>query len=276
MFAVLFEHRNRLRNEVSILNNLLYEVNGQIAEITINRPQVLNALNNQVLKELLELLNDISRNTDIRVLIITGAGTKAFIAGADIGEMQDYSVFEAKNFSKLGQLVYSTIEKIDQVTIAAVNGFALGGGCELSLACDIRFASENAKFALPEVKLGIIPGFGGTQRLPRIVGKGIAKELIFSGEMINSQEAYRIGLVNKVYAQEELLIKSREYAEKVCNNGPSAVTLAKSAIYNGLNMDLETACNYEAELFSQCFTTEDQKEGIKAFLEKRKPIFKGK
>jgi len=257
------------------LTNLLYKVDGKIAEVTINRPQVLNTLSYQVLEELLGLLQDVALNSEIKVLIITGSGSKAFIAGADIGEMQSYSILEAKKFSKLGQQVFLTLENLNQVTIAAVNGYALGGGCELSLSCDIRFASENAKFALPEVKLGIIPGFGGTQRLPRLIGSGIAKELIFSGEIIDVQEAYRIGLVNKIFNQEDLLAKTWEYAEKVCSNGTYAVSLAKSVINYGLNKDLENACNYEAQVFSECFITKDHKEGINAFLEKRSPEFIG-
>lgn len=243
--------------------------------ICIDRPKSLNALNTQTLKELGQVINDISERKDIYTVIITGSGEKAFVAGADITEMKSKSAIEGREMAKLAQKVFSNIENMPQVVIAAVNGYALGGGCELSMACDIRLASTNAKFGQPEVGLGIIPGFAGTQRLPRLVGKGIAKELIFTTDMIDAKEAYRIGLVNKVYEPEELMEKTIELAQKIMKKGLFAVSLAKSAINNGLNMDTESAYAFEANLFGLCFSTDDQTEGMSAFIEKRKALFKG-
>lgn len=258
------------------MENIVLKVEGSIAEITINRPRALNALNSQTLEELGTTIDTLAENQEVRVVIITGSGEKAFIAGADISEMLEKKPLEARNFARLGQRIFSTIESMPQVVIAAINGFALGGGCELALACDIRLASTKAKFGQPEVSLGIIPGFAGTQRLPRLVGKGLAKELIYTGDIIDAGEAYRIGLVNKVYEPEELMNKAWEMALKVSSRGPNAIRLAKRAINNGINMNEESACNYEAEVFGLCFTTEDQKEGMEAFLEKRNPEFKDK
>jgi len=258
------------------MENITLNLEGAIAEVTINRPKALNALNSLTLKELGKVINDLAENQDIRCVIITGSGEKAFVAGADISEMQGKKPLEGRTFARLGQKVFSAIENMPQVVIAAVNGFALGGGCELAMACDIRLASTKGKFGQPEVTLGIVPGFAGTQRLPRLIGKGLAKELIYTGDMIDAAEAYRIGLVNKVYDPEILMDKAREMAAKIASRGPSAVTLAKSAINNGMNMDDESAYNYEAEVFGLCFATEDQKEGMTAFLEKRKAEFKGK
>lgn len=254
-------------------NVILKEENG-IAEVTINRPKALNALNSETLKELGSVINDISVNDNIKAVIITGSGEKSFVAGADIAQMSKLNSIEATKFSRLAQNVFSQIEDLPKLVIAAVNGFALGGGCELAMACDIRFASKKAKFGQPEVNLGILPSFGGTQRLPRLVGKGIAKELIFSADMISSDEAYRIGLVNKIYEPDELLSKSKEFAQKVMNKSPWGVKLAKASINNGLDVDLEAGLKYEANSFGLCFSTEDQKEGMKAFLEKRKANFK--
>ncbi|KJS83836.1 MAG: crotonase [Peptococcaceae bacterium BICA1-8] len=258
------------------MENITLNLEGAIAEVTINRPKALNALNALTLKELGKVINDLAENQDIRCVIITGSGEKAFVAGADISEMQGKNPLEGRNFARLGQKVFSAIENMPQVVIAAVNGFALGGGCELAMACDIRLASTKAKFGQPEVTLGIVPGFAGTQRLPRLIGKGLAKELIYTGDIIDAAEAYRIGLVNKMYEPEVLLDKARELAAKIASRGPCAVTLAKAAINNGMNMDDESAYNYEAEVFGLCFSTEDQKEGMAAFLEKRKAEFKGK
>lgn len=257
------------------MENIIYKVEGSIAEIIINRPKALNALNRQIIEELGTVVNDIANNKDIKVVIITGAGEKAFVAGADIKAMKDFNALEARSFARLGQKVFSAIENMPQVVIAAINGFALGGGCELAMACDIRLASTKAKFGQPEVNLGITPGYAGTQRLPRLVGKGIAKELIFTGDTIDAEEAYRIGLVNKIYELDELLENAKKMAEKIINRGFCAVSLAKSAINNGLNMDDESAYNYEAEIFGLCFATDDQKEGMTAFIEKRKAEFKG-
>lgn len=254
-------------------NVILKEENG-IAEVTINRPKALNALNSETLKELGSVIDDISVNDNIKAVIITGSGEKSFVAGADIAQMSKLNSIEATKFSRLAQNVFSQIEDLPKLVIAAVNGFALGGGCELAMSCDIRFASKKAKFGQPEVNLGILPSFGGTQRLPRLVGKGIAKELIFSADMISSDEAYRIGLVNKIYEPDELLSKSKEFAQKVMNKSPWGVKLAKASINNGLDVDLEAGLKYEANSFGLCFSTEDQKEGMKAFLEKRKANFK--
>ena len=254
-------------------NVILKEENG-IAEIIINRPKALNALNSETLKELGSIIDDIHVNDNIKAVIITGSGEKSFVAGADIAQMSKLNSIEAAKFSRLAQNVFSRIENLPKLVIAAVNGFALGGGCELAMACDIRFASKKAKFGQPEVNLGILPSFGGTQRLPRLVGKGIAKELIFSTDMISANEAYRIGLANKVYEPEELLTKAKEFAQKVMTKSPVGVRLAKASINNGLDVDLEAGLKYEANSFGLCFSTEDQKEGMKAFLEKRKANFK--
>ncbi|XZN44067.1 enoyl-CoA hydratase-related protein [Clostridium perfringens] len=258
------------------MENIIFNESNGIAEVIINRPKALNALNNQTITELGEVINEISKRKDIKTVIITGAGEKAFVAGADIVEMKDLNSMEARDFSRLAQKVFSDIENMPQIVIAAVNGYALGGGCELSMACDIRLASKKAKFGQPEVNLGILPGFAGTQRLPRLVGKGIAKELIFSTDMIDAEEAHRIGLANKVYESEELMDKARELANKIMSKSPVGVRLAKAAINNGLNMDTESSYNYEADLFALCFSTEDQLEGMNAFVDKRKADFKDK
>ncbi len=266
---------SKIRLGVILVDNIVFQVDGHLAEITINRPKALNALNSATLKELQVVIEEIANNSEIRVVILTGSGKKAFVAGADITEMKEMNAIEARAFGRLGQKVFSSLENLPQVVIAAVNGFALGGGCELSMACDMRLASTKAKFGQPEVGLGITPGFAGTQRLPRLVGKGRAKELIYTADVIDAQEAYRIGLVNKIYEPEELLDKARELAHKIISKGPCAVSLAKSAINNGLNMDTESAFNYEAEIFGLCFATKDQKEGMAAFVDKRKADFKG-
>ena len=247
-----------------------------VATVTINRPKALNALNYDTLKELLHCFEEIGGNRDIHAVIITGSGEKAFVAGADISFMKDLEAIEAREFGKLGHEVMAVVENLPQPVIAAVNGFALGGGCELALACDIRLASENAKFGQPEVNLGVLPGFGGTQRLPRLVGKGHAAELLLSGKMINAEEACRIGLVNRVIAPEKLLEECISLAEMIAAKAPVAVRLCKEAVNNGLEMDLARGCGYEADLFGICFASRDQKEGMKAFLEKRAPQFAGK
>ncbi|RXI40880.1 crotonase [Clostridium tetani] len=257
------------------MKNIILKKENGIAEITINRPKSLNALNSETLNELGVAIKDISENDDVKVVIITGAGEKAFVAGADITEMENLNAKQGRELARLAQKVFSDIEHMPQIVIAAVNGYALGGGCELSMACDIRLASKNAKFGQPEVNLGITPGFAGTQRLPRLVGKGTAKELIFTTDMIDAEEAYRIQLANKVYESEELMDKARELAQKIMNKAPYAVSLAKAAINDGMNMDTESAYKYEADIFGLCFATEDQKEGMKAFLQKRKSNFKG-
>ena len=252
------------------MNNLLFEVENEIAVVTINRPKSLNALNSETLAELKACFAEIENRRDIRVVILTGSGEKAFVAGADISEMVDASPKEGRAMSHLALDAFGKLENMPQVTIAAVNGFALGGGCEISMACDMRIASENAKFGQPETGLGILPGFGGTQRLPRLVGKGRAKELIFTNDMIDAQEAYRIGLVNKVVPLAELLPYCREVATKIMIQGTYVTSLAKSAINLGLDTDLQSGLKYEAELFGLSFSTADKKEGMTAFLEKRK------
>ncbi|WP_026896184.1 short-chain-enoyl-CoA hydratase [Clostridiisalibacter paucivorans] len=257
------------------MENVICNVNGKLAEVIINRPKALNALNSQTIKELGEVIDDLSSNKEVKVVIITGSGDKSFVAGADIKEMRDLNAMEGRALGRLAQKVFSNIEHMPQTVIAAVNGYALGGGCELASACDMRLASKKAKFGQPEVTLGITPGFAGTQRLPRLIGKGLAKEIIFTGDMIDVEEAYRIGLVNKVYDPDELMDKAREMANKIASRGTVAVSLAKAAINDGLNMDTESAYKYEADIFGLCFSTEDQKEGMTAFIEKRKADFKG-
>jgi len=255
--------------------NLLVEIAEGIAVVTINRPKALNALNEQTLRELQYAFTQFANNDQAQVIIITGSGGKAFVAGADIAAMQSLSATEARRFAQLGHEVMGSIEGCPKPVIAAVNGFALGGGCELALGCDIRFASENARFGQPEVNLGVIPGFGGTQRLARLVGKGRALELIFTGDMIDAAEAYRIGLANKVVPLADLLETAKQLAAKIISKGPFAVKLAKEAVRNGLEMDLARANQYEADLFGLCFASSDQKEGMQAFLEKRPAKFTG-
>ncbi|HBT48373.1 MAG: Enoyl-CoA hydratase/carnithine racemase [Caldanaerobacter subterraneus] len=247
-----------------------------IATIKISRPKALNALNTETLEELENVLEVLQNDEGVKVIVITGAEEKAFVAGADISEMKDMSVFEAKKFAELGQKVFRKIELMKKPVIAAVNGYALGGGCELALACDIRIASRNAKFGQPEVGLGIIPGFGGTQRLPRIVGVSKAKELIYTGDMIDAEEALRIGLISKVVEQDKLLEEAYGIAKKIMSKGLVAVSLAKEAINKSLEVDIDSGMEYEANAFALCFGTQDQKEGMAAFLEKRAPKFEGR
>ena len=254
---------------------LLFENQDGLGILTMNRPAALNALNAETMEELLELLSAIKADPTVKVLIITGA-EKSFVAGADIKEMLPMTAAEGQAWGRLGQSVFSLIENLPQAVIAAINGFALGGGCELAMACDIRIASEKAKFGQPEVSLGIIPGFCGTQRLPRLVGKGIAKELTYTGDMIDAQEALRIGLVNKVTTPEELMPTAKAMAGRNMQKGLFAVQMAKVAINNGMNTDLETGSVLEATLFGVTCATEDKKEGMTAFVEKRKPVFPGK
>ncbi|MDX2494532.1 MAG: enoyl-CoA hydratase-related protein [Desulfuromusa sp.] len=255
--------------------NLLVELDNGIAIVTINRPKAMNALNEKTLVELQDAFISFAEDDTAQVIIITGSGEKAFVAGADIAAMQPLSALEARKFAKLGHQVMRHIEACPKPVIAAVNGFALGGGCELALGCDIRIASDNARFGQPEVNLGVIPGFGGTQRLARLIGKGRALELIFTGAMIDAAEAYRIGLANKVVPLDQLLETAKKMADSIIRKGPYAVRLAKEAVRNGLELDLERANQYEAELFGLCFATADQKEGMQAFLEKREAEFKG-
>ena len=252
------------------MNNLLMEVENEIAVVTINRPKSLNALNSETLAELNTCLAEIEGRTDNKVVILTGSGSKSFVAGADISEMVNATPAEGRAMGLLAREAFGRLENMPQVTIAAVNGFALGGGCEISMACDIRVAAENAKFAQPECGLGILPGFGGTQRLARLVGKGRAKEMIFTCDMIDAQDAYRIGLANHVVPQEELLDYCKAMAGRIMKNAPYAVSLAKQVINSGADMDLDNGLKLEANIFGLSFSTEDKKEGMTAFLEKRK------
>ena len=256
--------------------NINYTAENGIATIAINRPKALNALNLATLTELKDVVEKIAVDKTVQVVIITGAGEKSFVAGADIVEMSTKNAVEGRVWGQVGQNVFTEIENLPQPVIAAVNGFALGGGCELACACDIRYASENAKFGQPEVGLGITPGFGGTQRLTRVVGRGHAKELIYTANIIDAQEALRIGLVNQVVPQAELMDAVMKVAKTITKKAPVAVQLAKAAINRGINCDVVTGIAYEAEVFGLCFATADQKEGMKAFIEKRKPTFEGK
>lgn len=256
--------------------NLLFVNQDGIGIITLNRPKALNALNGQLMLEISHLADEIAKDETVKVVIITGSGDKAFVAGADITEMQPMSAIEGRNWGKLGQATFAKIENLPQPVIAAVNGFALGGGCELAMACDIRIASERAKFGQPEVSLGITPGFAGTQRLARLVGRGIAKELLFTGDMIDAAEAYRIGLANRVVPAEQLMDTAKELAKKIMSRAPVAVQLCKAAVNEGMDMDQDSAVAYEAEVFGLCFATADQTEGMSAFVEKRKASFTGK
>ena len=247
-----------------------------IALVTINRPQKLNALSGAVIVELAEAVARITGDPAIRAAIVTGAGEKAFVAGADIGELAALTPCEARAFALRGQGVFRALETCGKPSAAAVNGFALGGGLELAMACTVRFAAENAKLGQPEVKLGIVPGYGGTQRLPRLVGRGRAMELLLSGEPIAAAEAYRIGLVNAVVPQSELLDYSRAWLAKVLANGPLAVGLAMDAVDTGLSCGLDEGLRFEAAAFGLSVATEDRREGTRAFLEKRRAAFTGK
>ncbi len=255
---------------------LVIEKENGIGTLTINRPKSLNALNTQVLEDLHDALIEIDQDKEIDVLIVTGAGDRAFIAGADITEMKDKDALEGRSFSNFGNKVFSLLENLSQPTIAAVNGFALGGGAELAMACDIRIGSEYSKFGQPEVGLGIIPGFGGTQRLSRLVGLAKAKELIYTGKTIKADEAKDIGLVNDVVAADELMDTAIELAELILKQAPLAVKASKRAINRGYEMDLIHGLEMEAEMFGVQFSTEDQKNGMTAFVNKEKPNFEGK
>lgn len=255
--------------------NINYRQEDGLAVVTITRPKALNALNMDVLHELDDVLLRIRTDEAVQALIITGEG-KAFVAGADIAQMKDLSPLEGHEMMALGHKVMNAVENLPKPVIAAVNGFALGGGCELAMACDIRLASSKAKFGQPETGLGIIPGFGGTQRLSRLVGKGMAKYLIFSAGMIDAAEAFRIGLVEKVYEPDELLSEAEKLARTIMNKAPLAIRAAKAAINNGADMDMKSASAYEVEAFIVPFASEDKMEGMSAFLEKRSAVFKNK
>jgi enoyl-CoA hydratase len=256
--------------------NIKFEKKNHIAYITIDRPKVLNALNMATMQELKTVFADLKDDSDVRVVILTGAGEKSFVAGADINELSQQTPVSAKEYTHRGQAIVDAIENLGKPVIACVNGFALGGGCELAMACTMRIASENAKFGQPEVKLGLIPGYGGTQRLPRLVGKGLAMQQVLTGEMISAQEAHRIGLVNEVVPQAELIARAEAIAAKIIANSPLAIQYAMEAVNRGYDMPLADGLYLEATLFAVCCATEDKNEGTKAFLEKRAPQFKGR
>ena len=252
---------------------LLVEIKETIATVTVNRPSAMNAMTLTTLQELDVVVQQLSASAEVRAVIITGAGEKAFIAGGDISMLRELGPVEARELALLAQGVCTAIEQSPKPFIAAVNGYALGGGCELAMSCDIRIAAEHARFGQPEVNIGTLPGFGGSQRLPRLVGKGRALEMILTGDMIDAQEAWRIGLVNKVVPQAELMAVTRSLAAKLASKSQMALKLCKEVVVNGLEMDLQRACSYEADLFALSFATADQQEGMAAFLEKRAPVF---
>ncbi len=256
--------------------NLKYESKNKIAYVTINRPDKLNALNMAVMEDLRSAFTTINADAEIRVVILTGAGEKAFVAGADIAELNKHGVVSAKEYTHKGQSVLDLIENLGKPTIACINGFALGGGCELAMACTMRLASENAKLGQPEVKLGLMPGYGGSQRLPRLVGKGVAMQILLAAENISAAEAHRIGLVNEVVPLANLITRAEEIAAKIIANAPLAIQYTMEAVNHGMEMTLPEGLYLEATLFGICCATEDKNEGTKAFLEKRPANFTGK
>lgn len=256
--------------------NVLLEKADRIATLTINRPKALNALNKDTLLEIKAAVENVRDDDSIDVLIITGAGDKAFVAGADITYMLDINAMQAREFGQIGQAAFSLIETMSKPVIAAINGFTLGGGCELAMACDFRFCTEKSQFGQPEVRLGVTPGFGGTQRLPRLVGLGMAKEILYTGDNIDAQEALRIGLVNKIVPEAELMDYVKKIAKNISARGAIAVRLCKDAVNEGMQTDIDRAMSIEADIFGLCFATADQKEGMRAFVEKRRAQFTGK
>ena len=261
---------------VPLLTNVLYETKGPIAYVTVNRPEVLNALDSDTWGDLERAFEEALEDPAVRGVILTGAGEKAFIAGADISELAEITAVEAQKSSHFGQSVLDLIENLGKPVIAAVNGFALGGGCETAMACTIRIASEKAKFGQPEVALGLLPGGGGTQRLPRLVGKGRALQLILSGEIISAQEAYRIGLVNEVVPPADLIPRAEAILHRILANAPIAIRLSLEAVNKGMQTSQDEGLALEASFFGLCAGTEDKKEGTSAFLAKRAPQFKGR
>jgi enoyl-CoA hydratase len=255
--------------------SIIFAIEGDVAVIKINRPKALNAINADVLRELDEALDKVETDSAVRVLVLTGEGDKAFAAGADIAHMENFSALECRRFSEEGQALFFRLERLSIPVIACVNGFALGGGTELAMACDFIYASENAKFGQPEINLGIIPGFGGTQRLSRLVGKAMAKELCMSGVIISAQEAKEIGLVNKVLPAENLWEGTMKTAKVLASKGKVSMRAAKRCIDRGFDLDVRSGCYLEADAFGMCMASPDGKEGMSAFLQKRKPEFKG-
>ena len=256
--------------------NIIFTQEGGIATITFNRPKALNAMNAETVTELLHAVTFCKNEPAVKVLILTGAGDKAFVAGADIAQMQSMKAVDALSFMELGHETLRLIETLPKPSIAAINGFALGGGTEISLACDVRFAAENAAFGQPEILIGLIPGWGGTQRLPRIIGMGRAKELILGGGQISAQRACEIGLVNRVLPLDQLLPEAQKFARKLAALPGFALKMAKHSMNFGYDLSIDSATRLEAECCAQCFSTEDQKEGMAAFLEKRKPAYIGR
>ena len=256
--------------------NILVERDGAVATVVINRPKVLNALNAQTLRELAAAFDELKADDSVRGLIITGSGEKAFVAGADINELANMKGMQAKDVAHSGQKVFARLETMGKPSVAMINGFALGGGCELALACTLRTASTSARLGLPEVSLGIIPGYGGTQRLARIAGPGVALEWVLTGDMIPAQEAHRVGVVNRLFEPDELLAGTRKMVDSILSKGPVAVRLAMETIRRGLNMSQQEGEVIETDMFALASTTEDMHEGMAAFLEKRKPEFKGR
>lgn len=257
-------------------DNWLFTKDEGIAVVMINRPQFMNTLNRATVEELSQIIDLLEKDDEVKTVIITGAGNKSFIAGGDITYMQAMNSLESREFGMFGHRVLSKLEHLPKPVIAAINGFCLGGGCEVAMACDFRIASSKARFGQPEVKLGVIPGFGGTQRLPRLIGLGMAKQLLFSGDIIGAEEALRIGLVNQVVPEDELLDQVKGIAHRIMSGGMMAVSLCKLAVNEGMQTDIDRAMTIEAEIFGLCFSTWDQKEGMKAFAEKRSPEFKEK
>jgi enoyl-CoA hydratase len=255
--------------------NLLVERDGAVLTVTINRPDKLNALNTRTITELGQAMDAAQVDSEVRAIVLTGAGEKSFVAGADINELAVQSPVNGREHARSGQAVFDRIERLGKPVIAAVNGFALGGGCELAMACTMRFAADNAKFGQPEINLGLIPGYAGSQRLPRLVGRGRALELLLTGAQITAEEALRIGLVNKVFPAAQLLPETRAFAQQIASKAPIAVRYILDAVAGGLEMSFADAQTYEATLFGLIATTDDMREGTRAFLEKRKPAFKG-
>jgi enoyl-CoA hydratase len=255
--------------------NILFEAQDGVAVLTFNRPKALNALNSRTLEEVADAVERVRGDESIRVLVLTGAGDKAFVAGADITGFQGLNALEARLFAEKGQNVFFQIEQLPKPVIACVNGFALGGGCEIAMSCDFIYASDKAKFGQPEVNLGLIPGFGGTQRLSRLVGRAKAKELCMTGEMIDVQQAKELGLVAKVFSAEQLIEETMKVARLLASKSAGVLRSIKRVIDSGADIDLKNGCALEAEAFGVCFGSEDMREGVSAFLEKRKPVFKG-
>ncbi len=256
--------------------NILYEVDGKIARVTVNRPKLMNALNNQTLEELAHAFDAVRDDEGVRCLLITGAGDKAFIAGADINELAKMKAMQAKDVAFFGQQVFGRLETLGKPSVAMINGFALGGGLELALACTLRTASAGARVGLPETSLGIIPGYGGSQRLARIAGPGVAREWILTGDMFGADEAHRVGVVNRIFSPEELEAGTQKLLKTILSRGPVAIRLAMEAIRRGMNMSQQEGEIIESDMFGLASTTEDMREGMTAFLEKRKPAFTGK